>query len=270
MSYKYHLTKTLKDPEVLNHLYAYSLSQIRERSSESLFNEYVNTYKHWLSKSGDIKIIGLDAFPYVYFTSGVCGAIEAVIFNSRYRTFSTISDDFPYYKFAVKAGRKQWKNSSFSANNGTLLFVSNPQYSNGIFEENLLGSFKTKSDMNIFYDMSYVGCCLWKGDIIVPNTCKFCAFSLSKAFGLENYRLGILFSKYKLSSLDILHKLNYLNHNSLCLSIYMMKKFNISYVPNKYKEKYKLICRKHSLSETHCPWIALLNGQRIDVSHLLF
>ena len=225
--------------------------------------------KNWLSENGDIRIIGLDEFPYVYFTDGVCGAIDAVIFNSNYKKFSSAPDDFPYYKFAVKAGHREWKDIRF-LNPGTqaLFFVSNPKYSNGLFEKTLLRPFEQKKNIDIFYDMSYIGCCLWKGKIIIPDICQFCAFSLSKAFGLEEYRLGILFSKNKLASLEMLHKLNYLNFSSISISLYMIKRFGISYVPNKYREQYKRICQAHALSETHCPWIALLDGQRMGISHL--
>lgn len=265
MSYKYRFIKPIKDPEVLKHLYSYNMSQIGAADHKNLFREYIHVYKDWLSNSGDIKIIGLEKFPYIYFTNGVCGAIDAVVFNTKYKFFSSASDDFPYYKFAVKAGQRQWKNISTSEKQ-ILLFISNPQYSSGIFEKNLIQSQEFNKD--IFYDMSYIGCCLWKGEYVIPAVCRFCAFSLSKAFGLEKYRLGILFSKEKLSSLEMLHKLNYLNFNSISISIHMMKHFNISYIPDKYREKYKDICQINKLTETHCPWIALSNGQRTGVSHL--
>ena len=269
MAYKYQFIGSLKDPEVFRYLRGYNLDLIQREESINLFRKCVDTYKKWLSEGGDIKIVGLDCFPYVYFTNGVCGAVESVVFSSGYENFFASLNDFPYYKFAVKSGRRKWKNPDCETHDPVLMFVSNPQYSTGVFKEKLLGSFNDKKNVNVFYDMSYITCCLWKGEIDLSSACEFCAFSLSKAFGLEHYRLGILFSKRKLPSLEVWHRSGYLNVNSLSLSIYMMKQFSMNYLPRKYGEKYKRICKERGLTETHSPWLALsAEGQRVGVSHL--
>ena len=257
--YNYHPSVTLKDPEVFDYLYKCKFSKLKNRNTKELLNEYIDTYKYWLNKNNEIQLIGINKFPYIYFTSGVCGAIEAVVSCSKYRCFSGIPNDFPYYKFAVKTGKKNWLDLKDPVNlqKKTLLFLSNPKYSNGIFETNIFQPYINQKEVDIFYDMAYIGCCLWKGKFILSDKCAFCAFSLSKAFGVENYRLGILFSKYKLPWLEALHQSCYLNIHSLFLGIYLMKKFSIDYIPNKYRQNYKEICKKNDLKETNCPWFAL-------------
>lgn len=271
--YHYQPSRTLKDPEVFKHLYKCKFQNLKKNDVKSLFKEYVDTYKAWLSEGSDIQLIGLDKFPYVYFTSGVCGAIEAVIACSRYKWFSGISNDFPYYKFAVKTGGKNWllwpQQQNTSNVRKTLLFLSNPQYKTGIFETDMFQPYIKRREIDIFYDMAYIGCCLWKGKITIPDKCAFCAFSLSKAFGLENYRLGILFSRHELPWLEALHQTYYLNIQSLYLAIHLMKKFSLSYIPNKYRKAYEYICKKHLLRETDSPWIALSKtNEKKFISHL--
>ena len=186
----------------------------------------------------------LDAFPYVYLTSGVTEAMDWVL--ARHRV-SMIDNDYRYAKFYERLNRQDlhYQSYPFSAT-GELAPIASV-------------------DLPVFMDCSYIFATnLLHHDRVVPKNVEYLAFSLSKSHNVADYRIGWLMTKAPLEPQHVVqYDYGYVPHRHA-----RVLEHALSYKPNElYLKHGPTLSRLYAdagLRETYTNLFALdHSGQRI-------
>lgn len=187
---------------------------------------------------------GLDAFPYVYLTSGVTEAMDWVL--PRHRV-SMIDNDYRYAKFYERLNRQDLHYQSYPfAANGELPPIASV-------------------DLPVFMDCSYIfATALTWHNRVVPDNVKYLAFSLSKSHNVADYRIGWLMTKAPLEPQHIVqYGYEYVPHrHARVLEHALLYPANHLYL--KHGPALSRLYADAGLRETYTNLFALdQNGQRI-------
>jgi len=195
-------------------------------------------YRDWISE-----ITNLDSFSYCYFVNGVTDAINQWCLQET-REWQYFIGDYEYPKSITGKGLRVSKPKK-----DTLLYVSNPFCATGDFIniENL--------ECPVILDCAYVGATR-KYKIGLPKNTEQVWFSFSKGWGLIGQRLGLVFSKYKIPSLELMKKVECWNFNGVELCHLILDNFATDTVYNMYRKKQEQICRDWNFDPSDCFFIA--------------
>ena len=144
---------------------------------------------------------------------------------------------------------------------GDWIIISQPFCGNGNLQprfEQILDEASRLGGIPVILDCAWYGTCININiDATHPAITAVC-FSLSKAIGMGNMRVGIRYSDFNDSMPIAQHnEYNHLVLVSAQLGIYMMEHFGPDYIPNKYRQWQLEICEEAGLTPTNCMHLAL-------------
>lgn len=183
-------------------------------------------------------VCNLDEFPYLYFTNGITEAMNYWMWSEE-RKIKMAKDDY------------QWVNGG---EQGEVQYVSNPASYDGNYVD-------IPDHMPVVLDLAYVGSSSPRR-IEIPESVEKVFFSLSKTFGLRNYRIGYCWSRYPIARLELLQKsAKYYNYHSASLGEKIINRFNTEYVFSKLRSYQLSICDDLNLTPSDTVWLATSNDQ---------
>ena len=92
----------------------------------------------------------------------------------------------------------------------------------------------------------------------------YVAFSFSKMFGIQYHRVGILFSKKPINTLEMFKKEAYVNLAGVDL-INQLMSFSPSYFYDKYRCQADEICKGLNLETTPSLWFGRKNNKKVPL-----
>jgi|TARA_B100001094_G_scaffold301759_1_gene328337 hypothetical protein len=214
--------------------------------------KFIKKFIPWINK-GHMKFVGLKDFKYVYITNGVTEAIHTTMIEHSLRPM-TQKDEYPGYFAHAKVLRE----SNIELKN-RIKVLSLPFYNSGLEHPTTIKTLEENS----FID------CAWAAGSGIKKTYDvskvgYVAFSFSKMFGMQYHRVGILFSKKPVKTLDIYKEKAYVNLAGVDL-INQLMSFSPSYFYDKYKHISKEICKNLGVEETPSLWIGSKDGKKVPL-----
>jgi len=161
------------------------------KNRHDIQEKFIENFISWFNK-GHFKVKGLKDFKHVYITTGVSESINMAITEHRLRP-EVVSDDYPgyiaQYLMIRKAGIRCTNNTPFISLPFYDTADEHPQ-TQSLLEQNTFVdlAWAGGSGLKKTYDLSKVG---------------YVAFSFSKMYGIQFHRVGILFSKKPIKTLEM-------------------------------------------------------------------
>jgi hypothetical protein len=194
------------------------------------FKRYSTNIKNWLSP-----IIDLSDF-YVYPTNGITEGLNYFMGTSEYNIFRSEGD-------------YEWVDNVKGRSHPTIYYLSVPSSIDGNFKE-------IPIDKPVALDIAYAGTTKIQ-KIPMSDNIKYVFYSLSKPFGVNQYRTGWLFTRKFDPKLYILvYKSYYYNYYAHELAERIIQTFPVDYIYNKFYNKQIEICKKYNLEPSDSVWIA--------------
>ena len=213
---------------------------------------FIENFVSWFNK-GHFKVKGLKDFKHVYITTGVSESINMAITEHRLRP-EVVSDDYPgyiaQYLMIRKAGIRCTNNTPFISLPFYDTADEHPQ-TQSLLEQNTFVdlAWAGGSGLKKTYDLSKVG---------------YVAFSFSKMYGIQFHRVGILFSKKPIKTLEMFKSEAYVNLAGVDLVNQLMS-FSPSYFYDKYRGKADEICKRLNLDTTPSLWFGRKDNKKVPL-----
>jgi len=179
-------------------------------------------------------VVDLTGFDYLYPVSGIT---EGLNYWSQQET-RTISR--PKHEYMWLPERET----------GEVRYISVPDYASG-------NNRAIPTDVPVALDLAYVGSCDDSVKITVPDNVEKVFFSLSKCFGVRNYRIGYYWSRNPDFQLErLIGNAKYYNYYSMALGEELIRKIKPTDV-NAWLRKYQEnICQELNLTASDSVWLA--------------
>ena len=222
------------------------------KNRHDIQERFIENFVSWFNK-GHFKVKGLKDFKYVYITTGVSESINMAITEHRLRP-EVVSDDYPgyiaQYLMIRKAGIRCTNNTPFISLPFYDTADEHPQ-TQSLLEQNTFVdlAWAGGSGLKKTYDLSKVG---------------YVAFSFSKMYGIQFHRVGILFSKKPIKTLEMFKSEAYVNLAGVDLVNQLMS-FSPSYFYDKYRGKADEICKRLNLDTTPSLWFGRKDNKKVPL-----
>ena len=222
------------------------------KNRHDIQEKFIENFISWFNK-GHFKVKGLKDFKHVYITTGVSESINMAITEHRLRP-EVVSDDYPgyiaQYLMIRKAGIRCTNNTPFISLPFYDTADEHPQ-TQSLLEQNTFVdlAWAGGSGLKKTYDLSKVG---------------YVAFSFSKMYGIQFHRVGILFSKKPIKTLEMFKSEAYVNLAGVDLVNQLMS-FSPSYFYDKYRGKADEICKRLNLDTTPSLWFGRKDNKKVPL-----
>lgn len=222
------------------------------KNRHDIQEKFIENFISWFNK-GHFKVKGLKDFKHVYITTGVSESINMAITEHRLRP-EVVSDDYPgyiaQYLMIRKAGIRCTNNTPFISLPFYDTADEHPQ-TQSLLEQNTFVdlAWAGGSGLKKTYDLSKVG---------------YVAFSFSKMYGIQFHRVGILFSKKPIKTLEMFKSEAYVNLAGVDLVNQLMS-FSPSYFYDKYRGKADEICKQLNLDTTPSLWFGRKDNKKVPL-----
>ena len=228
--------------------------------ANNLKHEFFETYKKWMPKYHNLQ--GIKNYSEACFTNGTTESF--VNFYLKYKGTKRLriaKGDYFYHKMTQKMyfdGRRQfeWLDND-ELRSGDLVVLSCPFSDSGSLRADL-EELLTRCDqlkIPVMLDLAYINISENMSINLNHKCIDYVVSSLSKAFPLENHRVGIRLQREKHEDpLYVINEddYNYLNTLSLYVSTELMKKFPSNYITQKYKDAQRYWCEKLDIMPSEC------------------
>jgi hypothetical protein len=230
--------------------------------AEQIKTDFFKVYQHWLFDG--FNFVGTELYQYACFTQGTTESFAQFYIRYRKNHRLRIARGEYFYHQMMKS---LWYNNNFAwldedqMRSGDVLLISVPFADTGdipIGLDQLLDDCD-RLEVPVMLDLAYLNLTVgsvfdYKIDLSRPCI-KYVVSSLSKAFPVENLRIGIRLQKTQYE--DQLYVVNEKNYNYInLLSAYvgtgMMKKFPSDYIFNRYRQQQLELCSEMELSPAPC------------------
>jgi len=223
-----------------------------------LIDQFKEDFLKWVN-TGNLKFSGLDSFPYVYITNGITEFIQEVIPEHSIRPISQ-AEEYPGYMYKAQICIKS----------GILLknkipVISLPFYATA----NIHDKTEEIISQDSIVDLAWAGNYKLNRTFDISKS-KYVAYSFSKTFGIQYHRLGVVFSKEPILSLEVYHKNFYVNLVAVGIVSELMKNFSANYLYDKYNKEFEIICEKENLEPTNSLWFGTKNGKKVPLFDAVF
>ena len=237
------------------------LPEVKEILKESLGSCYFHTgdkktldviridfeekFRNWVKD-----IIDLKDFNFAYPIHGVTGAIEQWLLDNPNDIYQ-LPGEYGWIKI-----QRPWAGKNVKPFDTA--YCSNPFSATGCFHEKYL-------DFNLptFLDCAFIGSTP-KKKINLSSNIELIAFGLSKGFGVNLFRTGIMFSKKPISAFEIWNGFNYYNFTSLKVAKTIIENFEIDYIYEKFKDVQAEVCVENNLTPSDCVFLATSSDKKYD------
>ena len=230
--------------------------------AEQIKNNFFEVYRRWLF--GGFNFIGTELYQYACFTQGTTESFAQFYIRYRENHRLRIARGEYFYHQMMKS---LWYNDKFAwinedrVRSGDVVLISVPFADTGDIPVGLdqLLDDCDRLDVPVMLDLAYLNLTVgnvfdYKIDLTRPCI-KYVVSSLSKAFPVENLRIGIRLQKEPYE--DQLYVINEQNYNYInLLSAYvgtgMMTKFSSDYIFNRYRSSQIDLCNQMNLVPSPC------------------
>lgn len=221
---------------------------------------FVNEFAAWLNNSSN-KIVGLDKFE-PDFSSGTTQAFDSFYFRHRQKRFRCLVGEYFYHIKTWTSNKVNW---SFITDADPLtlndaLVISLPFCDTGNITNQYQDLLDTCTMLNI---PVLVDCCYYtiagNININIDHDCiDTVAFSLSKAFPLAHYRIGVRYTRRDIfDGQKLHHSINYNNSLSAYIGLEFIKNFDSTYIYNKYWPKQQEVSEFFNIAPSSCAIFAV-------------
>lgn len=236
-------------PDIRQDIENFTLSHITHETAFDIQREYLKVTKEWFSSNDNTSITGLDQFPYMYVTAGT---FQLIFDMSTFFDNKVIfhEDDFPGYHllrlpFSTFNPKYQIKDNQY--------FLCSYPFNGGILREDVLTLIRNHP--NVVLDGAFFGT-IKDFKMHLDDNIKMFAYSFSKMFGLQYYRIGVVFSKLPSLQYEIQKKYAYHNAYAQALVTHLLKKYDSSAVIDRIHPIQQQICSENNLLPSECIWSA--------------
>lgn len=235
--------------------------------SPATLEQYSTAWNHWLTKSQNKSLGGIETFTQAEYVCGTSQAFDHFCLRNHSRRLICFAGEFQYHaclgKFLNFSIIKTYKEIL----PGDALVISLPFSDYGYThpEFNLILQKCNELSIPVCLDLAYWG--IAKNinlDLNLYPCIVDIACSLSKPFYvLENHRVGIRFSRqYHNDGVNMLNEVNMQNLFSMRLGIYFMQNFSADWAWTKYNNQYLEVCDYHGVDTTDTVIFALSSDNR--------
>lgn len=225
----------------------------------SLRQEFLSTYTEWIQASQSTPVNGLGAFPARYFVNGVTQAYDIFFYEHKGRRFRTLQGEYPYVRLSVP----DWAHvEADELRPNDALVMSAPFYADGSAPRRYRALLDRCSELGVpvMVDAAYFGTCYGTRFDYGHPAIEMLGFSLSKAFAVQSFRIGILFSKRALPYLEEIQvQASYYNRIGAGVGIRLMRQFSADFIPSTYRDAHRRVCAQLDLIPSHCVMLANLH-----------
>ena len=187
-------------------------------------------------------VIDLSDFKYVYPANGVTEGINYWYMQEK-RKVIRYPDDYVWLPESKK---------------GDILYLTCPTSMDGNICD-------IPTSIPVVLDIAHIGSCSDRVRISVTDNIEKVFFSLSKCFGLRNYRIGYYFSREPDEQLErLINSAKYYNYHSMALGEEVIKKvgpFTVNTYLKKYQDK---LCDELDLIPSDSVWLATTTNKDYD------
>ena len=179
-------------------------------------------------------IIDLSDFKYLYPANGVTEGINYWYMQEN-RKIIRHKDDYVWLP---------------ESETGEVLYMSNPSSADGNLKD-------IPTNIPVVLDIAHIGSCSSDIKIKVPDNVEKVFFSLSKCFGMRNYRIGYYWSRTPDSQLErLIGSAKYYNYHSMQLGEEIIRKVLPTHVSTRLKKYQEKICQDLNFTPSDSVWLA--------------
>ncbi|MDB4681307.1 hypothetical protein OAE88_00205 [bacterium] len=221
----------------------FPISQVEIICDNFKYNDYTeikpfqSIITEWLKP-----IIDLSDFKYLYPANGVTEGIN-YWYMQEDRKIIRHKDDYVWLP---------------ESETGEVLYLSNPSSIDGNIKD-------IPKNIPIVLDIAHLGSCSNDVRITVPENVEKVFFSLSKCFGLRNYRIGYYWSKTPDKQLErLIGSAKYYNYHSMKLGEEIIGKVGPTDVNTCLKKYQDKICKELDLTPSDSVWLSTTTNSDYD------
>ena len=190
---------------------------------------FTSRITEWLSP-----VVDLSGFDYLY---PVAGITEGLNYWSQQETRTIARPKHEY----------MWLTEQET---GEVRYISVPDYATG-------NNRSVPVDMPVVLDLAYIGSCSDSVRITVPDTVEKVFFSLSKSFGVRNYRIGYYWSRTADFQLErLIGNAKYYNYYAMALGEELISKIKPTAINTWLRPYQDKICQELNLTPSDAVWLA--------------
>ena len=228
--------------EVLQTVGKINLSQIcgsviNKKNCVEELNDSVKLFRNWVAD-----IVDLTDFEHCYAVNGVTDGINQWLFQEKRIVQRLLGD---YHWPSIVSPETKILNNVSEVDCRNVLYVTNPSSEHGCYRDDWEEILEKSGP--IVLDCAYVGSA-FKKRIQINKKVETIFFSYSKSFGLGRLRLGWVFSRHEMGSLNQLHSLGYYPSTILPITNLLTEKFKIDDIYHQMRPKQERICAELNLS----------------------
>lgn len=229
--------------------------------SASVREEFIDTYKAWITRGRATPVKGIPNFPFAYYVDGVTQAYDLFFWRHHGRRFRTLRDEYPYTRLSVD----EWLPlEADELRQDDAVVLSCPFYGTGGSPRDYEATLDAcaRLAVPVMIDAAYFGTCYGtKLDYSHPAI-EMVGFSLSKTFSAQSFRIGLLLSRAEIPCLEEIQvAARYFNRIGAYVGLRLMREFSADFLPERYRSVQQAVCRALGVRPTHCLMLANLEDE---------
>ena len=232
------------NPEIFQYTKTVSAELWNEPNNVMAFadvDDFKNNYIDMIKEYKHSKLLGLDDFKDTVVTDGVTGAFLDWYIQYGIENLVVLQGEYPFHE---RNGIKVVDNYT-DIQKGQTLILSTPFSATGNMHNDYYSIMEwcNSNSINVLIDAAYLNIS-GIGEVPISQKCvKSVATSLSKVYNTGMNKIGLKLNKERTQSpYKQLNDWSYVNHHSINLHNKIMKKFNLSYIYDNYKDKQIDLC----------------------------
>lgn len=252
-------------PIVSSEVYTHYQSHVYQDIGQ---DQYLDTWKSWLTASKLKSLQGLEDFQHGDFTLGSSQTFDHFILRNHDRTIVTFPGEFLYHKCVAKHGNyRKLSHELLDIQEGDALIISAPFSDTGTMHPKFNEIMELCEQLNVpvCLDLAYWGI----AKNIHLNLNQYSCIteltsSLSKPFYLlGQHRVGIRFSRdYLDDGISMQNEVGAQNFHAMSLGVHFMTGFTSDWAWNQYGQQYHSVVAQKKLLPTDTVIFALGDQER--------
>lgn len=214
--------------------------------SDTIIDDFLDTYDDWIKSTTANKITGLDNFKYRCYSNGTTESFDKFYMKNATRRFRCFRGEYMYHKLAWRDKFDWLWLEDAKLNKNDAVVISLPFANTGnkhtdmeklLFNCDALG-------IPVLVDCAYFGICS-NIDFNFNHSCiTDITFSLSKTFPLAYARTGIRYTREDNDdTMFVYQKIHYNNKLGATLGLKFLNLFGPDYIPTTYKTAQLEMCK---------------------------
>jgi hypothetical protein len=217
-----------------------------------ILRDFTCGYRDWILGSSAFGARGLKRFDQLYYTNGVTQGYDIFLREYAGRRFRVFKGEYPYT--ALSGGEWAYvEDEQIHPNDAVVMSV--PFYATGRPPHEAEEVLETCAALGVpvFVDAAYFGTCYGASFDYGHPAISMVGFSLSKAFAIQSFRVGLLLSRVRFPCLDEIQVYaNYFNKVGAYVGMHLMDAFSADYMPNTYRLRHQEACYALGLVPSGC------------------